>query len=526
MARLTTRLPVRHIQLVLVVTATLMILVVGVTGVLLGVFASRGLTHFDEDVRPAVQANAAFYQDMLTARVSLDAFAVSGVRGSLGSYRQALEARHADGRPLADFGDRDSSVRALYRREEAAAKAWIHEYARPRLAQGRGTGVYDAAQFDRGMRLFATIQRAQAAQAARLDQEYAYALSKGRLRLKVTLGVISAVTLLGSLMVALLGWRVTEQVRRPLVALSGVVERLAAGDYLVRAQVEGPPEVRRVSQALNSLADEIGRGRDVEAAIQHQLRAVDSAKSDFVSNVSHELRTPLTVINGYLELLADALADTDAEAELGMLTAAQRNVQRLKDLIEDLLTLDRAERIEAELAPVDLSAIVQAVASDLRLSASNRGIRIFVDCPTAPMIVRGDAVQLRRAVLNVMNNAVKFSYDGGSVEASVEPGRDNVLLTVLDRGIGIPRNELSQLGSRFFRASNAVKNEIAGTGLGLRIVQTVVANHFGTLTLDSPEETGTEVRLTLPLCPPAVADAPDREGNKSTGGGVLASGLD
>lgn len=503
-----------------------MILVVGVTGVLLGVFAARGLTHFDQAVRPAVKADAAFYQDVLNARASLDAFTISGDRRSLHSYRQALEERHTDGRPLADFGDRDSPVRALYRQEEAAAKTWIHDYAGPRLAQGIGAGLDDAALSGRGTRLFAAIQRAHAAQTAHLDEEYAHALNDGRTRLQATLGVIGAITVLGSLMVASLGWRVTEQVRRPLVTLSGVVDRLAAGDHLVRAQVEGPPEVRRVSQALNSLADEIDRGRDVEAAIQRQLRAVDSAKSDFVSNVSHELRTPLTVITGYLELLNDALEGTVGDDELRMLTAAERNVQRLKDLIEDLLTLDRAERIEAELAPVDLSAIVGVVASDLRLSASNRGIRIFVDCPAVPMLVMGDAVQLQRAVLNVMSNAVKFSYDGGAVEASVESGRENVLLTVLDRGIGIPRNELSQLGSRFFRASNAVKNEIAGTGLGLRIVQTIVANHFGTLTLDSPGGEGTEVRLTLPLCPPAGAGTPDRGGNKSAEGDVLATGLD
>ncbi|WP_310962654.1 sensor histidine kinase [Nocardioides terrisoli] len=511
----------RQLQLGLVVAAAGLIVVVGGAGTLSAVYATKTVNHLSESVNPAVQANANTYQDMLTGQAAVRAFAISGTRSSIADYRRAVGRLRADGRALAQFGSPGSKIRGLYVQQRAAERSWIREYAEPRIARGGGPGTYQAPLFDKGVRLFAEVEHIHAALGSRLDAEYTRARDDAQTRLNATLALIATLTVIGGAVIALLGWWVTEVVRRPLASLTDVVDRLARGDHAARAQVEGPPEIRQVSRALNGLADESDRGRDVEAAIQRQLREVDAAKSGFVSNVSHELRTPLTIITGYLELLIDELAGSIDEEQARMLGATERNVQRLRDLIEDLLALDRAEHSGVTAAPIDLRTSVDVVASDLRLSASNRGIRIDVELPAEPVIVMADAAQIQRALLNVLNNAVKFSHEGGDIEVCVVPGNENVLVTVTDYGIGIPRGEISKLGSRFFRASNAVRSEIAGTGLGLRVVQTIIANHFGTVSLNSSEGAGTEVRITLPLRPPAGADVEPTAGNNPPGHDVV-----
>jgi signal transduction histidine kinase len=270
----------------------------------------------------------------------------------------------------------------------------------------------------------------------------------------------------------------------------------------------GPREVRRVGGAINDLADEADRGRAVEAAIQTQLREVDAAKSDFVSNVSHELRTPLTIITGYLELLEEELAGGLDPDQQHMLSVTARNVARLRSLIEDLLTLDRAEHSGTAMEEIDLVDVVTHAVSDLRLSATNQSVDVRLTVPSSPVIALADPGQLQRAVMNLISNAVKFSETGDVVEVSLARQGDNAVILVDDEGIGVPRADLTKLGSRFFRASNAVRSEISGTGLGLRIVQTIVTNHHGTLSLDSVEGEGTTVRIVLPLRPTPVDDGP------------------
>jgi signal transduction histidine kinase len=260
------------------------------------------------------------------------------------------------------------------------------------------------------------------------------------------------------------------------------------------------------------MATENARAREVETHVVEQLRALDAVKSDFVSNVSHELRTPLTSILGYLELLEEELVGRTADTEQDMLRAAKRNVLRLGELIEDLLALTRSESQGTELKELDLASLTRDLVTDLRVASSQQGVEIRLGVPAAPVPVMADAGQIARVVTNLVSNAVKFSQGASEVAVSVVRDGDDAVLTVEDHGIGIPSEELDQLGSRFYRASNAVHLGITGTGLGLRIVQAIVENHHGSVDLRSVQGVGTTVWVRLPVLQPDEshrADAAD-----------------
>ncbi len=203
---------------------------------------------------------------------------------------------------------------------------------------------------------------------------------------------------------------------------------------------------------------------------------------------------------GYLELLEDQVADQlDDSREARMLAIVRRNLLRLQELISNLLTLSRVEKARLKIESLDLRTVASEVVGDLRLTAGSRSITLRTIQSASPILVLGDRTQLFRALTNLVSNAVKFSEPGDVVEVRVAPVGREAMLEVVDEGIGIPATDLDGLGSRFFRASNATRSEIAGTGLGLRIVQTIVDRHGGTLGIESVEDVGTTVTVRVPL---------------------------
>jgi two-component system OmpR family sensor kinase len=311
--------------------------------------------------------------------------------------------------------------------------------------------------------------------------------------------ILAMVLFAGAVLGALVGRRIGGRVTKPLGALEETANLLASGQHGARAPVTGPREVLRVATAINGMADENDRAREVEARVVDQLRALDSVKSDFVSNVSHELRTPLTSILGYIELLEEELRGHPVESELEMVAATRRNVERLGDLIDDLLALTRSESRSTDLERVDLVALTRGVVTDLRVASTQQGVDIELRAPDTALLVLADSSQIARAVTNLVSNAVKFSLGSPVVEVTVGTEGSDAMITVEDHGIGIPADEMEQLGSRFYRASNAVGMGITGTGLGLRIVQAILENHHGSLELQSLQGFGTTARVRLPL---------------------------
>jgi signal transduction histidine kinase len=218
------------------------------------------------------------------------------------------------------------------------------------------------------------------------------------------------------------------------------------------------------------------------------------------------LRSPLTSIIGYVEILADSGEGPLLPAQARMLEAVDRNARRLRTLIENMLTTARIEMgaFTTRRGPADLAALVMAAADVIRPAAAAGGLDLEVACPPSGLIVDGDADQLDRVVVNLLSNAVKYTPKGGRVRTALVSEDDSAVLTVADTGIGIPAKDQRALFTRFFRASNAVAEAVPGSGLGMSIARTIVANHEGDISVESAEGKGTTVTVRIALAGPGV----------------------
>ncbi|WP_193609051.1 ATP-binding protein [Nocardioides lijunqiniae] len=295
--------------------------------------------------------------------------------------------------------------------------------------------------------------------------------------------------------------------RRLRVNVNVTPLRDAGGELLGYLQVSEDVTERALAQETLRAALEKER-RAVE-----ELERLDRSKSDFLATVSHELRTPMTSIMGFNEILASEVVGPVNDRQREVLRRGSRAGQRLLGLIENILTMSRAESLaqSAHHQPLDLGALLVRVVEGTEPLAE-AGLTADLSLPSGdPVRVLGDAAQLERALVNVVSNALKFTPGDGEVRIRMETdggGQEGAagdagwaVVTVEDTGIGIPLEEQGRLFERFFRASSAVHASIPGTGLGLAIVRTIVQAHAGTVTVVSQPGDGTTVRISLPRLP-------------------------
>jgi two-component system phosphate regulon sensor histidine kinase PhoR len=243
-----------------------------------------------------------------------------------------------------------------------------------------------------------------------------------------------------------------------------------------------------------------------------RIRQFEAMRADFVANVSHELRTPLTAIRGYAEtLLGGALRDPDHAAEF--VGVIQRHSERLTRLIDDLLTVSDLELGRAEIRPRPLSVaeLVPPPIEMLRQKAEERNVEVHAEVADHLPRVLGDRDRLEQVLINLIDNAIKYS-GGGSRVRIVARALDGeqppaVEIAICDDGIGIPEKDIPRLTERFYRVDRARSREVGGTGLGLAIVKHIVQAHGGLLGIESTLGRGTTVRVTLPVAPPQAAEA-------------------
>jgi two-component system sensor histidine kinase SenX3 len=264
------------------------------------------------------------------------------------------------------------------------------------------------------------------------------------------------------------------------------------------------PSRRTLTIRATPLVDEDGPMGAV-AVIEDisERRRLEAVRRDFVANISHELKTPV----GALSLVAETLEDEDDPAVVARLSRRMRTeAERLGRIIEDLLDLSRIEAEEAPSRdPVPVHAILTHAVERLRPAAEHRGIRLDIAEPARDVAIRGDRRQLVSAVHNLVDNAIKYSEDGSSVQVTVHQDNGWVDIAVADHGIGIPRRDLERIFERFYRVDRARSRDTGGTGLGLAIVRHVAGNHGGDVKVKSREGEGSTFTLRLPGGPGAVA---------------------
>ncbi|WP_432985744.1 ATP-binding protein [Dactylosporangium sp. CA-233914] len=258
-------------------------------------------------------------------------------------------------------------------------------------------------------------------------------------------------------------------------------------------QIADVTDRRRAEEALQRQAEKLARTNS-------DLQELDRLKSEFVATVSHELRTPLTSIRGYTEILADSDSTALGPTERKIVGIIDRNGRRLLDLIEDLLTFSRIESgtLTLDLGPVRLRALVDAACEAIRPAMEAAGLQLALDVDEHIPVVQGDGEQLERVVLNLLDNAVKFSDPAGTVTVTGRERDGEVVLWVRDTGFGIPESEQGMIFQRFFRTADAQRRAIKGSGLGLAISKAIVEAHGGWIALESIEGSGTTVGFGLP----------------------------
>ena len=243
------------------------------------------------------------------------------------------------------------------------------------------------------------------------------------------------------------------------------------------------------------------------------LKRTERVRRDFVANVSHELRTPLAAIRGYTETLLGGALDEPLEARR-FLVIIERHAERLGRLVNDLLTLSDLELGLSELrcVPVRPELVVEATFDILRDKAIQGDIQLEQRLDPATPPVDADQDRLEQALLNLVDNSIKYTPNGGSVTVHISPvlpaeisaaPRPSevggfVEIAVRDTGIGVPAGELPRLTERFYRVDRARSRELGGTGLGLAIVKHIVQVHGGRMSIESELNRGTTVRLFLP----------------------------
>jgi two-component system sensor histidine kinase SenX3 len=256
--------------------------------------------------------------------------------------------------------------------------------------------------------------------------------------------------------------------------------------------------------------------RDVSERVR-----TDAMRTDFVTNISHELKTPV----GAVAVLAEALMDeTDPEVVHRLTDHLVEESHRAVRTIDDLLRLSQIESTRPVDTPVSVHAVVESALARGRSVDGGRGVEISAFDPPDDLWIRGDERQLLSAVGNLVENAVKYSHPGGSVQVRTRVDGTAVEIMVADQGVGIPSRDLDRVFERFYRVDKARSRETGGSGLGLSIVRHVATNHGGEVQVSSQEGEGSTFVLRLPAT--LVVTHPEAEPERlrpTTGAGIEES---
>lgn len=288
---------------------------------------------------------------------------------------------------------------------------------------------------------------------------------------------------------------------RPIRDVSNIARKIAMGDFNSRIEIKKNDEIGELCDTINYMASE--------------LSEAENLKNDFISSVSHELRTPLTAIKGWGETAKMSLATDEALVKRG-LDVVLSEADRLSGLVEELLDFSRMEtgRLSVVSQPLNISELLgESVDMYIEL-ARKQGIELIFTRPADDITVLGDPNRLKQVFINIIDNAVKYTENGGQVLVDQTAEEGCVRITVKDTGVGIPAQDIDRVKEKFYKANKTVR----GSGIGLAVADEIIKQHKGLLFIESTEGAGTTVTIVLPLYEPepqkAEEDAAEAKENE------------
>ena len=274
-----------------------------------------------------------------------------------------------------------------------------------------------------------------------------------------------------------------QRIVKPIRELTRAARYMADGDWTRRA--------------IHRNDDEIGQLADTFNAMVMELSKREKLKDDFISSISHELRTPLTSIKGWSETLKESKpTEDDEEVKMG-LSIISKETERLSGLVEDLLDFSKlsARTMELHSEVLDFNGPVKETVNQLAVREEHMRVRILASYSNGPIVVRGDANRLKQVIINLIDNALKFTPAGGTIRVATTTEQVSAKLIVADTGCGIEAEDLPHVTEKFYKASTGQ----GGSGLGLAICKEIIELHGGQLAIDSERGAGTIVTIRVPL---------------------------
>lgn len=292
---------------------------------------------------------------------------------------------------------------------------------------------------------------------------------------------------------AITGLYFIKSIVRPVQEVSNVARKMAMGDFKSRLEVENKDdEIGELCDAINYMASELGQAENL--------------KNSFISSVSHELRTPLTAIRGWGETAKMSLGADDELVSKG-LDVILSEADRLSGLVEDLLDFSRMQsgRLSVNMRLTNIAVSLREAVYMYVEVAKQHNIKMDFVCPAVLSDVMGDPDRLKQVFINVIDNAIKYSNDGGSVLIDCHEEEQCIHIRVSDTGVGIPEQDIDRVKEKFFKSNTTVR----GSGIGLAVADEIIKQHNGLLFIESKEGVGTTVTIVLPIASPERAPEND-----------------
>jgi histidine kinase len=275
---------------------------------------------------------------------------------------------------------------------------------------------------------------------------------------------------------------VSQKVIAPISQLIDTSEKLAAGDFNAKVDISGNNELSELGATLNFMSENIVKKEDM--------------KNEFISSVSHELRTPLTSIKGWAVTLQSSEIQKDTDMLNQGLSIIEGEGDRLSMMVEDLLDFSRLQSstFKYEKDKLDIVSLVEQVHTQLLPRAVNENINFTFTSIYKSIMVFADKNRMKEVFINIIDNAIKFTPDGGNIDILIEQNDNNVSISIKDNGEGIKEDEIAFVSSKFYKGSSSKSQ----TGLGLSICEEIIKAHDGKLIIKSKYGTGTSVIVEIP----------------------------